>query len=161
MRRRGEDILSATEKHRVEKECISGALYELMELQDYIKYSRIPYFGKLLARLIEVDTIPFLLMTKDGFLEMMGIEENLHKGKKELFKTKYFRIEEMEENGQCAKVSLLRSLDIYGEDTNVLCDVAKLRKTAVCIEIDLSCICGIQCVDIDLLKRDFIIEPKW
>lgn len=153
--------MSATEKHGVEKECISGALFELMILQNYIKHSRIPYFGKLLARLVEVDTIPFLLMTKDGFLEIMGIEENAVKGKKAFFRTNHFRIEEIEENGQCAKVSLLRSLDIYGEDTNVLCDVVKLRKTGVCAEIDLSCICGVQCVDIALLKREFIIEPKW
>lgn len=146
--------MSAMEKQHVENDCISGALYELMLLQDYIKHSRIPFFGKLLARLIEVDTIPFLLMTKDGFLELFGMEEGP-------FKTKFFRIEEIEENGQRAKVSLLRAFNIYGEDTNVLCDVVKLKRTSVCAEIELTSICGIQCGDIDLLKRDFIIEPKW
>lgn len=153
--------MSRTKNQGDDKECIRAALLELLTLQNYIKHSTIPYFGKLLARLIEVDTIPFLLLTKDGFLEVMGTEQKGRKQQIEIFQSKYFRIEEIDEGGHCAKISLLRSFDIYGKDTNALCDVAKLRKTACCVEIDLNCICGIQCMDIELLKRDYIIEPKW
>lgn len=153
--------MASTGKQLENNECISAALYELLILQEYIKNSSIPYFGKLLARLVEVDTIPFLLITKDGFLELMGTVHNKRSNKSDLFTTKFFRIEEMEKDAKCAKVSLLRPLDIYGEDTKALCDVARLTKTSTCVEIDLNCICAIQCVDLDLLKREFIVEPKW
>lgn len=141
-----------------DRTCIHEALFELMKLQECIQYSSIPYFGKLLARLIEVDTIPFLLLTKNGFFEQVGIEE---KGKEKFFTTKFFRIEDVDKEKNCVKVSLLRPLNLYGEDATELCDVVRLRKTSICMEIDLACICGIQCVELDLLKREFIIEPKW
>lgn len=147
--------MSTLREMGVRKGCIYSALLELLKLQKEIKNSSIPYFGKLLARLVGVDTIPFLLITKDGFLELEGTDKKDQK----TFHTRFFTIEEIDE--ECAKISLLRAFDVCGEDTKILCDVVKLRKTHECVEVDLDCICGIQCLDIDLLKREFIIEPKW
>lgn len=133
---------------------ISNALYELLKFQEFIIEHETPFFGNLLEKLVAVDTIPFLLMTKDGCLNAMGI------GAEGCFLTKFFRIEAIEEGANCATISLLRAFDICGEETDSIYEVMKLKKTDTCIEIDLSCICGIQIVDIDLLKRKIIIEPK-
>ncbi|MGM0750715.1 MAG: CotY/CotZ family spore coat protein [Bacillota bacterium] len=138
--------------------CICTALNELKKLQDYINHSETPYFGKLLSILVGVDTIPFTLFKKDGPLIITGCEKEKAE---ECFTTSYFRLEKLDEDTCCATVSLLRPLDIYGEDVESMCEVMKLIKTSTCVEIDLDCICAIQCVDLALLKRIIIVEPKW
>ncbi|MGM0904486.1 MAG: CotY/CotZ family spore coat protein [Bacillota bacterium] len=149
------------ELNRAEADCIFHALYELKRLQDYINELHSPFLGKLLSKLIGVDTIPFYLYDKDGRIEFFGTETRKKDGLKECFLTSFFRIEKLEESSNCATISLLRPLNIHGEDTNDPCDVVKLKKTSECVQIDLSCICAIQCLDAELLKREIIIEPKW
>jgi hypothetical protein len=146
--------------HQESKECLCEALQELQSLQDYLANSSTKYFGKLLGKLVGVDTIPFFLLTKKGFLSLAGMDKNKKTRKEECFTTKYFRIESINQDSCCATVSLLRSFDVHGNDAYSICEVMKLKKTATCEYIDLSSICGIQPLDIELLKRKIIIEPK-
>ncbi|MBP3041249.1 hypothetical protein J9303_17430 [Bacillaceae bacterium Marseille-Q3522] len=137
------------------------ALEELKCLQDFIIQSRTKYFGKLLSKIAGVDTLPFLLFSRDGPLKLMGFYLNNSTKKEECFFTEFFRIEEMDSESCCATISLLLPLDIQGNFTDSLCDVMILRRTSTCVTVDLGCICGIQCMDSHLLKRKIIIEPKW
>jgi Spore coat protein Z len=142
------------------KECLYGALQELKSLQDYLAHSSTKYFGKLLARLVGVDTIPFSLLTKKGFLSLKGIDINERMGREESFTTNYFRIESVDQDSCCVTVSLLRPFDVYGNDAYSVCEVMKLEKTSAYVELGLSDICAIQPLEVELLKRKIIIEPK-
>lgn len=149
------------EKNDHQGSCICEAAIELKTLQDFIIHSRTKYFGKLLYKLVDADTIPIFLSNHEGLLKLMGYEINKKTGKKECFFTSFFRIESIDKESCCVTVSLLRPLDLHGEDVESICDVMILRRTSSCLEIDLSCICAIQSLDFDLLKRKIIIEPKW
>jgi spore coat protein Z len=147
-----------------EKRSIQGlceALFELKSLQDLLTDSSTKFSGKLLAKLVGVDTIPFVLVTKDGFLSHMGVDINHENGKEEFFTSNYFRIESIEKEGRYATISLLRPLDIYGETPYSHSDVMRLKKTSNRIKVDLLNIYAIQTLDIEYLKREIIIEPKW
>ncbi|MBM6618224.1 CotY/CotZ family spore coat protein [Bacillus suaedaesalsae] len=76
------------------------------------------------------------------------------------FHTSFFRIIHINEKTCCAKISLLRPLDIHGYITDSICDLARLERTNKCVEVDLNCFCAVQCFDVDLLKK-IEIEPKW
>lgn len=140
--------------------CMTDALNELLKFQQFIQDYSIPYFGKLLGKIVGTDTIPIMLQTEDGFLQLMGIDK---KGDKHpsMFFTRFFRIEEVDIERNCAIVTLLRSLNIDGEDTDQLCDMVKLVKTNICETIDLSSLYGVQPLDPAYLRRKIIIEPKW
>ncbi len=130
------------------------ALFELKLLQDLLKNSQTKFFGSLLEKLVGTDTIPFLLVTQKGDLlslhnAMEGIE------------TKFFRIESVDLENCSATLSLLRPLDMEGDLTNAPCDVVRLEKTSICKVIDVTSICAIQLLEIEMLKRKIIIEPKW
>lgn len=141
--------------------CICNALIELITLQDLINESQTPYFGNLLSKLVGVDTIPFFLFTADGQLKFKGVDKKHKEGCEERFESGYFRIEAIDKISCCATISLLRPFNLCGEDTELICDTFKLRKTSTCVQVDMNCICGIQCLDTELLKRKVIIEPKW
>ncbi|NQD66953.1 hypothetical protein HP456_13640 [Bacillus haikouensis] len=141
--------------------CVQLALQELKKLQDFINETHTPYFGKVFSKLVGVDTIPFLLYSEDGKLTFTGIDHQDSCGKTVYFHTNYFRIEELDMNSDCATISLLRPLDIGGGNPHSFGDTLLLKKTDSCIQVDLSCVCAIQLMDIDLLKRKIIIEPKW
>jgi hypothetical protein len=147
-------------KNQESNEHLCEAFHELKSLQDYLASSTTKYFSKLLAKLVGADTIPFFLLTKKGFLSLTGMDWNDNMGKEEKFKTNYFRIESIDEDKCCISVSLLRPFDVYGNDAFSVCEVMKLKKTPACAHVDLSDICGIQLVEIELLKRKIIIEPK-
>ena len=142
------------------KHCLCEALLELKTLQDFLANTSTKYFGKLLPKIVGTDTIPFLLITKDGLLELEGNVVN-DNNEDESFKTTFFRIETVNKVTCCATVSLLHPLSTDGESSLGLCDVMKLTKTSICIEIDLDCVCAIQPLETELLKRNIIIEPKW
>ncbi len=142
------------------KRCLCEALIELKSLQDFLTYSSTKYFGKLLPKIVGTDTIPFLLLTKDGLLELKDNAEN-HNDEDESFKTTFFRIETIDEEKCSVTLSLLHPLNMEGEASLDLCDVIKLTKTSIIKEIDLKDICAIQTLDTELLKRKIIIEPKW
>lgn len=146
---------------RNEKESIHEALFELKSLQDLISDSSTKHFGKLLGKMVGVDTIPFTLSTQDGLISHMGVEINNKTEKEESFSSNYFRIESIDKEGGYASFLLLRPLDIYGNDAHSHRDVFKLKKTSARVDIDLSCINEIQPVDVHFLKREIIIEPKW
>ncbi|MBM4762205.1 CotY/CotZ family spore coat protein [Bacillus sp. B15-48] len=140
---------------------IGDALFELKKLQDFIADASTPFLGRILGRLIETDTIPLILLTKHGIYETSGHIFNEKTNKMDSFTTSFFRIDSIERGSNCAKLTLLRPYDINKKPTNSLCDVVKLVKTSICVEVDLSCICGVQCLSTELLKRKIIIEPKW
>lgn len=91
----------------------------------------------------------------------MGFHDHKENGKEECFITQFFRIEEIDKDENCLNVSLLLPLDISGHYTDNLCDVMSLKRTSTCVNINFECICAIQCLDAELLKRKIIIEPKW
>ncbi|SDN62703.1 Spore coat protein Z [Psychrobacillus sp. OK028] len=139
---------------RISNHCICEALFELKILQDLLQNSQTKFFGNLLAKIVGTDTIPFLLVTQNGeFLSLHSVMEGIE--------TKFFRIESVDLDNCCATISLLRPLDIEGSLTNSPCDVVKLEKTSICKVVDVSCICAIQPLDTEMLKRKIIIEPKW
>ncbi|MBU8879956.1 hypothetical protein BGM26_13305 [Bacillus sp. FJAT-29790] len=148
----------------VELSCEHGlcdALFELKSLQDSLMNSSTKYFGKLLRKIVGVDTIPFFLLTKKGLLSHVGTDINHKNGKEEFFTTNYFRIESIDQEKCRATISLLRPINIHGDPAHSLSDVIRLKKTSACIEIELLNICAIQTLDTELLKRKIIIEPKW
>ncbi len=141
--------------------CICEALFELKSLQDFLTNNSTKYFGNLLAKLVGTDTIPFLLLTKNGRFSHTNIEMNDEARTEECFETSYFRIESIDKERCSAILSLLRPLNIVSEDTSKPGEVVKLVKTAIFIEVNLACIYAIQPLEAELLKRQIIIEPKW
>lgn len=134
--------------------CICEALFELKILQDLLQNSQTKFFGSLLAKIVGTDTIPFLLVTQKGdHLSLHSVMDGIE--------TIYFRIESVDLENCCATISLLRPLDIEGNQTTAPCDVVRLEKTSICKVVDVTCICAIQPLDTEMLKRKIIIEPKW
>lgn len=133
---------------------LCDALYELKLFQDLLENSRTKFFGRLIGKIAGTDTIPFLLISKNG-------DPLSFSNRDECFETSYFRIESIARDTCCSTISLLRPLDIEGNFTNSFCDVVRLEKTSICKTVDLSRICAIQLLDTELLTRKIIIEPKW
>ena len=75
--------------------------------------------------------------------------------------TRYFRIEEIDEEKHLIIVSLLRPLDIFGDIANSMSDVVKLEKTTTKNTLCLMLISGVQLFNTTLLTKKMIIEPKW
>ena len=122
--------------------------------QDLLGNSRTKFYGRLFGKIAGTDTIPLLLISKNGEpLSFINTDE--------CFETSYFRIESIDRDICCTTISLLRPLDIEGNFTNSFCDVVRLEKTSICKTVDLSRICAIQLLDTELLTRKIIIEPKW
>lgn len=143
------------------RDYICEALIEIKELQDLLTNSSTKYFGHLLSKIAGVDTIPLLLLKKNGPLSHKIIKINETTGKREPFESSYFRLESIDKENYRAWVSILCPLDIKGEPINSVGDVIKLIKTPTIIEVDLTLIFAIQLVDTELLKRKIIVEPKW
>lgn len=149
------------EKEQEHSHCLCEALFELKSLQDFLSNNSTKYFGKLLAKLVGTDTIPFLLLTKKGLFSHKGTEINEDNGKIEYFETTFFRIEAIDEERCCALITLLRPLNLRGDQNPKLSNVIKLTKTSICTDVHLASICAIQPLDTELLKRQIVIEPKW
>ncbi|WP_053362713.1 CotY/CotZ family spore coat protein [Bacillus sp. FJAT-27251] len=141
--------------------CIGDALYELKKLQDFLAETTTPFLGKILGKLVGSDTIPFILLTNNGMFEWNGVIYDEKTKKEECFTTSFFRVDDIDKDSSCAKLTILRPYNIHKEHAKLLCDVVKLEKTPICVEVDISCFCGIQCLDTELLKRKIICEPKW
>lgn len=147
------------ERHFQSDSCIGDALFELKKLQDFLSDTSTPFLGRILDKLIATDTIPVILLTDYGLFEMSGRVFNEKKKSFECFTTPFFRLESIDKGADCARLSLLLPFDINKKPTK--CEVIKLAKTPICVEVDLSCICGVQVLSTELLKRKIIIEPKW
>ncbi|WP_144513093.1 CotY/CotZ family spore coat protein [Bacillus sp. FJAT-22090] len=141
-------------QNKKSSEVLCAAMEELKFFQDLIMDCPTKYHGNLLAKIVGCDTIPFFLITKKGDLLS---EINI----KEQYTTNYFRVESIDCDMCLITISLLKPLDIEGKYTDSICDVFRLEKSTVCKVIDLSQIGAIQLLDIGLLKRNIIIEPKW
>jgi hypothetical protein len=136
------------------KNSICEALYELKIFQDILTDYPNKYFGNLLSKIIDINTIPFYLITKNGVhMSQFDMEEG--------FETSYFRIESVDRTTGLAVISLLRPLDMEGNITNSRGHVFRLEKTDKTKTIDVSLISAVQPLNIELLKRNIIIEPKW
>lgn len=142
----------AQNKNSIEVLC--AAIAELKLFQDLLMDCPTKYHGNLLAKVVGCDTIPFFLITETGDLFS---EFNI----KEKYNTNYFRIESIDKTMCLITISLLKPLDIEGNYTDSISDVFRLEKSNVSKVIDLSQICAIQLLEIELLKRNIIIEPKW
>ncbi|WP_332651460.1 hypothetical protein [Lysinibacillus sp. 54212] len=130
------------------------ALQDLKYTQDLLTNTHSPYYGNLLAKIIGTDTIPFFILTNTGKnLTVYNAPFDCN--------AMYFRIESVECDRNCLKVSLLRSFDIYGDDCQLINEVVKLEKTPTVHTIDLSLITAIQLCDTSLLKNNIFIESKW
>jgi hypothetical protein len=147
-------------KHESHQSCVFLVLEELKAQQDQLETYPTSCFSSLLKKLLKVDTIPFMLLSSKGPMELAGFEyadvtkETVH------FHTHFFRIEKLMYDTNCATLSLLRPLTLCGDPVHSICEVERFERTDICVTIDLSCVCGIQCLDVDLLKK-VVIEPKW
>ncbi len=149
------------EKYFDTENCIVGALIELKEIQEFLIQTSTPFLGKILGKLAGIDTIPFMLLTEKGEFKLSGMVDNHITNEKEYFTTSYYRVNSIENGATCVNLTLLRPINIENETVDSFCEVVKLEKTPVCVEVDLSCICGLQILDPYLLMRKIIIEPKW
>ncbi len=133
---------------------VSEALYDIKALQDIITNFHSKYYGQLLVKIVGSDTIPFFLITHNGaHLRLIDTVKQ--------FETEYFRIEEVDKERCRGTISLLRAYDYEGNETNSIADVVRLERTTTEKSIELGSISAIQLLNPDLLKKKFIIEPKW
>ncbi|WP_078434178.1 CotY/CotZ family spore coat protein [Metabacillus halosaccharovorans] len=145
-------------KHEKTKS-VYHAILELKRQQDSLGGCPTSCFSTLLSKLIKVDTIPFLLYTDSGLFQVSGVKAN-DNGKDDDFCTPFFRIEHVDTREKFGILSLLRPLSLTGYPAEEICDVERLERTEICVKVDLTCICAVQCLDINLMKK-VVIEPKW
>lgn len=103
-----------------------------------------------------IDTRVFMLLTKNGdpFKAFYRDEDRPDTDCYSVF----FRVEEVFGNC-CATLRVLEPLTRNKEEVNLIdatcttinlskiCSVRQFRKTESCITVDLSCFCGVQCID--------------
>jgi hypothetical protein len=140
--------------------CLYTALRELKTQQDQLDGCPTSCFSNLLSKLFKVDTIPFLLYTEKGPLQLTGFEYSKQTRDCQYFHTTFFRIENVEGENKSVILSLLRPLTLSGSPAEDIFSMERLERTNICVTVDLSCVCGVQCLDIDLAKK-IVIEPKW
>ncbi|MCV9887812.1 CotY/CotZ family spore coat protein [Metabacillus halosaccharovorans] len=145
-------------KHE-QKKSVYHAILELKHQQDSLDGCPTSCFSTLLSKLYKVDTIPFLLYTDSGLFQVSGVKAN-DNGKDDDFCTPFFRIEHVDTKEKFGILSLLRPLSLTGYPSEEICDVERLERTEICVKVDLTCICAVQCLDINLMKK-VVIEPKW
>lgn len=138
---------------------IYHAILELKRQQDHLGGCPTSCFSSLFSKLFKVDTIPFLLYTEEGLFKASGVVES-YNGTCDSFYTSFFRIENVDTINKCVILSLLLPLSLSGFLVDEMCDVERLERTNICVNVDLSCFCAVQCLDISLMKK-IVIEPKW
>ncbi|MFC0271911.1 CotY/CotZ family spore coat protein [Metabacillus herbersteinensis] len=132
------------------KNCVCTAIEHIHDLQDAVQKPLISCYSNLLTVPSLGDTIPFILFTKDGSLvKAFGNVGD------DCFHTFFFRVEHIHDC--CVTLRLLLPLDKIGhfvqfQDDDDVCRVDELIRTNNCIEVDLSCFCGIQCLSPRLLR---------
>lgn len=135
------------------------AFLELKRQQDQLGICPTSCFSPLIAKLFKVDTIPVLFYTESGLFQVKAVKAK-DNGKGNEFWTSFFRIEHVDTKEKCGILSLLRPLSLTGNPVEEICDVERLERTEICVKVDLTCICAVQCLDINLMKK-VVIEPKW
>lgn len=108
---------------------------------------------KFISKSRKMDTIPFMLFTVDSQKPFTVY----YKGKA----TPYFRLEKLNEETCCAKLSLLEAIDMDGCPVDSYEDVYSLKETDKCIIVLLSCFCVINPLPPELVNKPLPhIEPK-
>ncbi|XQY93646.1 CotY/CotZ family spore coat protein [Metabacillus sp. HB246100] len=139
--------------------CLYDALYAIKEQQDQLQGSPTSCYSSLFKKLFRIDTIPFILYSKSGAFELAGLKYRNTKDDHDHFITNFFRVEHLDKiNG--ATLSLLRPILLCQTKKYDICHVDRLERTNICVTVDLSYFCAIQCLDLTLLK-EIVIEPKW
>lgn len=136
----------------------NGLLYFLTVLkkqQDQLKGMKTDICSSLLAKLFDGDTIPIMLKVDSEYFEAAGSKDNC------LFRTKYFRIESIDEEKDTVTLSLLQPFDIYNCVTSYFNELSHLERTDTCVTLWIGSINALQCLDIDFMTKKVIIEPKW
>lgn len=112
-------------------------------------------FSSLLVKMARVDTLPFILYESGSPSPFRTKAEDLS------FETFCFRIENLDEQANTALVSLLHPINVYGETAVDLDELYLLKRTSLFSSLPVNKFTAIRCLDIDLMKRSIIIEPKW
>jgi len=108
---------------------------------------------KFICSLRQMDTIPIMLIPEDS-AEPFSVWSNG-------IRSPYFRLEKVDEETGCAKLSLLEALNMDGCPVDVMEEVYTLRKTDRCILLETSCFCAIHPLSPELLNKPLPnIEPK-
>jgi spore coat protein Y len=138
--------------------CILEALKTIKSHQDFKKD---PLLSSSYKYLKMKDTIPVILWKDSGLFELTGyISDHLEDKKSDSFCTSFFRIENIDEKQKCATLSLLKPLDIDGCLSKEICEMVRLERTPICVEVDLSCFCAVHFLNDELLNRKIMIEPR-
>lgn len=133
------------------------ALKWLKNQQNLLRGDPSDAFSSLFVKLARVDTLPFILYEK-GASSPFQTKANTEGVS---FETFCFRIENLDKQANTALVSLLHPINVYGETAVDLDELYLLRRTSHFSSLPLNKFTTIRCLDIDLMKRSIIIEPKW
>ncbi|MFD1204296.1 MULTISPECIES: CotY/CotZ family spore coat protein [Sporosarcina] len=130
--------------------CLCEELHTLLEEQETL--SKLHSTFQFVCALKKLDTIPFMLQTAGEHTPFAAI---LNRGS-----TPYFRLEELISNC-CARLRLLKPIDMIGQQTLHMNDLFALRKTDHCIIVNICCFCAITPLSPELLIRPLpIVESK-
>lgn len=109
------------------------------------------------ARRHPIDTRVFMLLTKNGDPFKAYYRDRHHHHNSGCYSV-YFRVEEIFDNC-CATLRVLKPVKHKGEvvdlvdcthttiDLKKVCETRHYKATDSCITVDLSCFCGVQCID--------------
>lgn len=98
------------------------------------------------------DTIPFMLQSSDEQAPFTAIIDG--------GTTSYFRLEKLDDNC-CAQLTLLKPINFKGRLAVTPEDLYALKKTSLCIHVEICSFCAITPLSIDLIDRPLpIIESK-
>lgn len=135
--------------------CVCDAVQNILDQQEAVE-DQCPSscYANLLSPAVEPgrDTIPFILYTKKGTpFTAYGVGNNF-----ENFQTPFFRVSNLDDC--CATLELLDPVLAFEPDCNIdartiLCNTELVRRTNICIEVDLNCFCAIQCLSPDLVEN--------
>jgi hypothetical protein len=141
--------------------CILEPLKTIKFHQDFKIDPSLNSFKDRCEHIKVVDTIPFILWNDSGLFELTGYFSDQFEDKKvDSFCTSFFRVENIDEKQKCATLSLLKPFDIDGCLSKEICEIVRLERTPICYAVDLSCFCAIHCLNVKLLTRKIIIEPR-
>ena len=100
---------------------LCDALLEIKYFQDLLETTSSKYYGHLLLKMLGSDTIQVTFTTNWGSpLSLIEAGTGIE--------TRYFRIEEINEDKDLIIVTLLRPIDVFGDIANSMSDVVKLEK---------------------------------
>ncbi|WOV89032.1 CotY/CotZ family spore coat protein [Sporosarcina oncorhynchi] len=113
-------------------------------------------FGKNCRYIVgskQLDTIPFMLITAEGFEPFTAILHNTT--------TPFFRLESIENDSCCAQLTLLKAVDMMGRPSISANDLYSLEKTDRCIHLKLCCFIAINPMPANLVSKPLpTIEMK-